>query len=206
MHVPPGANSQVTALYAAKAGTPDQVNESTTSMMWDSGYQATFLQTLASYPGVVTLMLAGHTHMDEYRILPSGNVLEQLPSISPCFGNNPAYKVLTITQDTFVPTDYQSFDYDLWTMPAQFNGLYKLSSAYGAQGPLNSSLQLLYPQLVGNSPQRTAYINYYDSGNMALNPVTKAPWNPINYVNWPIFSCTISTMDEPDYIDCVNTY
>ena len=77
------------------------------------GYQATFLQTLGNYPGVVTLMLAGHTHMDEYRILSPGNVLEQLPGISPCFGNNPAFKVFTIAKDTLTATDYDSFYYDL---------------------------------------------------------------------------------------------
>jgi hypothetical protein len=206
MHVPAGANSQATAVNAAEAGTPDEVNETTTSMMWDPGYQATFLQTLADYPGVVTLMLAGHTHMDEYRILPTGNVLEQLPSISPCFGNNPAFKVFTITKDTLTVTDYDSFYYDLASMPEQFNGLYQLSAAYGARGPLNSSLLQLYPRLVGNPTQRGAYIYYYDSGSTGENPLTKAPWNPINAGNWPIFSCTISKMDEPDYIDCVNTY
>jgi hypothetical protein len=155
---------------------------------------------------VVTLMLAGHTHMDEYRILPTGNVLEQLPSISPCFGNNPAFKVLTVAKDTLTATDYNSFYYDLASMPEQFTGLYQLSAAYGASGPLNSSLQQLYPRLVGNPTQRGAYIYYYDSGSTGENPLTKAPWNPINAGNWPIFACTISKTDEPDYINCVNAY
>jgi len=203
MHVPPGANSQGMA-----GDTPGQLDGSNVSMNWDPGFQAWFMQTLTQHASVVTLMLAGHTHMDEFRILPSGNVLEQLPGISPCFGNNPAYKVLTITQDTFLPTDYESFDYDLSAtpMPAQFNSLYKLSSTYGAQGTLNYSLQHLYPQLVSSESQRNTYTYYYASGSTSTNPGTKAPWNPINTGNWPIFSCTISQMGEPDYIACVNTY
>jgi sphingomyelin phosphodiesterase acid-like 3 len=100
MHVPPGANSQGMA-----GDIPGQLDDATVSMNWDPNFQATFMTTLEKYSGVVTLMLAGHTHMDEYRMLPSGNVLEQLPGISPCFGNNPAYKVLTVTKDTFVLTD-----------------------------------------------------------------------------------------------------
>jgi len=203
MHVPPGANSQGMA-----GDTPGQLDESNVSMNWDPGLQATFMETLTQYAGVVTLMLAGHTHMDEFRILPTGNVLEQLPGISPCFGNNPAYKVLTITQDTFLPTDYESFEYDLSATPisTQFSSLYKLSSAYGSQGTLNYSLQHLYPQLVSNQGQRGLYTNYYSSGSTAINPKSQAPWNPINTGNWSIFSCTISQVDEPDYIDCVNTY
>ena len=206
MHVPVGANSQSTAPNAAQAGTPGQVSESTTAMMWDPTYQATFLQTLSSYPGVVTFMLAGHTHMDEYRTLPTGTVLEQLPSISPCFGNNPAFKVFTIGRDTLAATDYQSFYFDLANPAGQFAGLYQLSTSYSAQGPLDSSLQLLYSQLVGSETQRAAYIQYYDSGSTALNPNTQTPWNPISNANWPIFACTISAIDEPGYIQCVNTY
>jgi sphingomyelin phosphodiesterase acid-like 3 len=206
MHVPPGANSQSTAQNAAKAGTPDQVNESTTAMMWDSHYEAIFMQTLANYPGVVTLMLAGHTHMDEYRILPTGHILEQLPGISPCFGNNPAFKVLTVKKDTLTATDYDSFYYDLSRRPDQFERLYQLSATYGWQVSLDSSLRWLYPQLVGNKVVRGEYVYYYASGSIALIPATKTPWNPINSPDWPIFACTISTLDEPDYIDCVNTY
>jgi len=206
MHVPPGANSPSTAQNAAKAGTPDQVNESTTAMMWDSDYETTFMQTLANYSPAVTLILAGHTHMDEYRILPTGHVVEQLPGISPCFGNNPAFKVFTIGQDTLTATDYESLYYDLTSSPNQFDSLYQLSATYGAQGSLDSSLQHLYPQLIQNGFKQGEYIHYYGSGSSALNPVTKAPWNPINIGNWPIFACTIRKLDEPEYIGCVNTY
>ncbi len=202
MHVPPGANSQSTAQNAVKAGTPSEVSEQTTAMMWDPGIQEVFLQTLENYPGMVTLMLAGHTHMDEYRILSTGNVLEQLPSISPCFGNNPAFKVFTIDQKTLAATDYQSYYFNLSSapLPTQFVSLYQFSAAYGAQGSLSSSLQQLYPLLAGNPTQQNAYTEYYESS------ATASPWNPISSATWPIFACTIGQMDELDYIQCVNTY
>lgn len=208
MHVPPGAFSQGTAQNAVKAGTPGEVSEQTTEMMWDPGIQETFLQTLENYAGVVTLMLAGHTHMDEYRILSTGNVLEQLPSISPCFGNNPAFKVFTIGQTSLAATDYQSYYFNLNSapLPTQFASLYQFSVAYSAQGSLSSSLQQLYPLLAGNPTQQNAYTLYYDSGSTALIPGTPVPWNPINSATWPIFACTIGEMDELDYIQCVNTY
>ena len=202
MHVPPGANSQAMA-----GDTPGQLDEGNVSMNWDTGLQAMFLQTLTQHASVITLMLAGHTHMDEFRILPSGNVLEQLPGISPCFGNNPAYKVLTITQGTFLPTDYESFRYDLSaTPPAQFTSLYTYSLSYSSEGNLNHSLQQLYPQLLSDQSQRALYTNFYASGSTAINPKSQAPWNPINATNWPIFSCTIGQVDAPDYINCVNNH
>jgi len=203
MHVPPGANAQSIAM---KAPLPGDVNESTASMMWDPSLQATFIQTLAKYPGLVTLMLAGHTHMDEFRILPTGDVLEQLPGISPCFGNNPAYKVLTIPHDTLTPTDYQSYDYNLAIMPAQFGTLYQFSATYGRQATLGYALLHLYPQLAANQTERDTYTLLYDSGSTSVNPVSRAPWNPINDVNWPIFACTIGETDEPDYLNCVTSF
>jgi sphingomyelin phosphodiesterase acid-like 3 len=205
MHVPPGAYDQYIAQVAA---VPSDVDASDALMMWDSGVQSTFMSTLQKYPGVVTMMLAGHTHMDEFRILPTGDVLEQLPGISPCFGNNPAYKVLTITQNTFTPTDYQSFDYDLALLPppSQFGPLYQFSSTYGLQGSLGNSLQQLYPGVVSNQNMQNTYTLMYSSGSQSVNPITLSPWNPINEVNWPIFACTIGDMDQADYVKCVNSY
>jgi len=195
MHVPPGANAQVMA-----GDTPGQLQEDQVSMNWDQSLQSTFMDKLNRHPGVVTLMLAGHTHMDEYRILSSGDVLEQLPGISPCFGNNPAYKVLKILPGTLTPLDYESFDLNLLATPAptQFQSLYTFSSAYAAPGALNYSLQQLYPQLAGNETQRDSYMHYYVSGSPAIHP--------INQGNWPIFACSIGEIDELDYIDCVNSY
>ena len=129
-----------------------------------------------------------------------------MPGISPCFGNNPAYKVLTITQDSFTPTDYQSFNYNLAAMPAQFGSLYQFSTTYGAQTTLGNSLVGLYPQFADSQSKRDMYTMLYGSGTTKVSPVTLAPWNPINDVNWPIFACTISEMDQPDYLQCVNTY
>lgn len=202
MHVPPGANSQGMA-----GDTPGQLNEDNVSMNWDPDIQAWFMSTIEKYPGVVTLVLAGHTHMDEFRILPSGNAIEQLPGISPCFGNNPAYKILTIAQDSLVPTDYQSFSYDLSGVPTptHFQNLYQFSTAYGSTGTLDSSFQELYPQLLRGGSERNSYTYYYASGSTAVNPQENVPWNPINTGNWPIFSCTIGQVDKRGYLACVDT-
>jgi sphingomyelin phosphodiesterase acid-like 3 len=208
MHVPPGADTTTTATNAAKAGTPGKVNETTTSMMWLPGYQKSFLQTLDKYPGLVAFTLGAHTHMDEYRILSTENVLAEVPAISPCFGENPSFRVFTIPQKTLLPTNYASLNYDLGAKPApaQFNSFYSFASAYGMYGALQSSLLRLYPQLLANTAKQRSYIYYYNSGNTSVDTKTNAAWNPINNVDWPIFACGISKMDEDDYISCVNSY
>ena len=66
MHVPPGA-------YTVRRGPSRQERSSDgATMMLKPEYQASFLQILSKYPGIITLTLAGHTHMDEFRKISGG--------------------------------------------------------------------------------------------------------------------------------------
>jgi sphingomyelin phosphodiesterase acid-like 3 len=216
MHVPPGANTVTTAASAINGKI-----QSSTMMMYQS-YQASFLQVLAKYPGLITMTLGAHTHMDEYRILSPSIVLDEVPAITPCFGENPAFKIFTLSQATFTPSDYSSLNYDLSKvpLPAQFSSYYTFSAAYSLQGPLGASLIQLYPELANNAAltsapatpnanaQQTHYMAQYNSGNPAWNPGGRLPafWNPVTPANWPVFACGIGKMTQLDFEDCVNSY
>lgn len=193
MHVPPGADIYSTARQVDSNG-----HLASARMMWNQDYQASFLQILSKYPGVVTLTLAGHTHMDEYRIMLSSDVLDITPGISPRSGNDPAFKVFTFSRDTWKPTDYRSINYDLAAMPGQFNHYYAFWSAYWMQGFLDDSLTQLFPALATNNAKQTRYRSYYYSGYNILNPITNT--------NWPVYWCGIGKMGQQELIDCVNTY
>ena len=180
MHVPPGVNTVSTAANIV-SGQP----VSATMMMYQS-YQTSFLQVLAKYPGVITMTLGAHTHMDEYRILSPSVVLDEVPAISPCFGENPAFKVFTISQSTFTPIDYSSLNYDLAVMPAQFNSYYTFSAAYSMQGPLGASLVQLYPELATNvvltppafNAEQALYEGQYLSEDNLGKTSKGIVWNP----------------------------
>lgn len=191
MHVPPGANIHSTKDYLDAEG---HISEA--KMMWVADYQASFLQTLSKYSSIVTLTIAGHTHMDEFR-LPSG-ALEGLPSISPIDGNDPAFKLITFSADTFAPIDYSSLNYDLANTPSQFNSYYTFSSAYLVQGLLDSALTELYPLLETSGSRQALYRRYYYSGHDSASPITDA--------NWKVYWCGIGNMAEQDVIDCVNSH
>ncbi|MBF0498416.1 MAG: hypothetical protein HQK58_17870 [Deltaproteobacteria bacterium] len=193
MHVPPGGDLSSTAKQVDNKG-----HLTTATMMWNPAYQTSFMQILSKYPGVISLTLAAHTHMDEYRILPSSDVLEITPGISPAFGNNPGFKVFTFSHDTLKPTDYSSLNYDLATMPLQFNSYYTFSTAYSMQGPLDASLTQLLPALVTNSAKQALYRGYYYSGHNSANPITN--------LNWPVYWSGIGKMDQKSLIDSVNSY
>jgi len=195
MHVPPGADYYRTAKLADSKG---HIDASSAIMMWKTAYQTGFLQTVAKYPGVIAMTLAGHTHMDEYRILPSSEVVAIAPAISTRSGNDPAFKVLTVARDTLKSSDYLSLNYDLTAKPLQFTTYYRFSTAYSVQGLLNDSLTQLFPVFYTNSAKQALYRGYYYSGNNALNSITDT--------NWPIYWCGIGNMGQPDFIACVNSY
>ena len=91
-------------------------------------------------------------------------------------------------------------------MPAQFGTLYQFSTTYSAGSTLAKSLTQLYPQFSTNPNTVNTYSLLYGSGSTSVNPITFAPWNPINDVNWPIFACTISQAEESSYLSCVGSY
>jgi len=193
MHVPPGADEGTTAKSVQANG---QIAKAT--MMWEPNYQTTFMQVLAKYPGVIAMTLAGHTHMDEYRVMSAGNVLDIVPGISPCFGNDPAFKIFELNRNTLAPADYSSFNCDLSKLQSQFNVYYRYSEEYASSGSLGSSLEQLNPKLVTSSALQARYRGYYYSGNNAASPITDG--------NWPVYWAGIGKMWAQDLTDAVNSY
>ncbi|MFZ4539907.1 metallophosphoesterase [Propionivibrio sp.] len=200
MHIPPGAVLGTTATTAGNVASNGHITSAT--MMWQPGLYEKFILVLAKYPGLVALTLGAHTHMSEYRILSADIVLEITPSITPKFGNNPAFKIFTISSDTLRPTDYRIMNYDLASMPVQFNSYYKFSVAYSMQGFLDVSLYNLFPELHTNNVKQSIYRGYYYSGSsVSGNAVI-----PISNTIWPIYWSGIGKMVEQEFIDSVNAY
>ncbi|MEE9914082.1 MAG: metallophosphoesterase [Deltaproteobacteria bacterium] len=200
MHIPPGADKYSTAQSVDVSG-----HITTATMMWNQDYQTSFLQILSRYPGLITQMLTAHTHMDEYRIVSPGIPADTTPSIAPYFGNNPAFKIFTFSQDTFKATDYSIMNYDLAASPEKFNRYYTFSIAYLMYGFLNDSLLQLYPELALENAKQQIYRGHYFSGHNYTIPVT-GTFNPITDKTWPVYWCGIGHMDEQGLIDCVNAY
>ena len=200
MHIPPGADKYETAKKVDASG-----HITTATMMWNQDYQTSFLQILSKYPGLITQMLTAHTHMDEYRIVSPGILADTTPSIAPYFGNNPAFKIFTFSQDTFKSTDYSIMNYYLATNPEQFNSYYTFSAAYFMYGFLNDSLLQLYPELATENAKQQLYRGHYFSGHNYTVPVGNE-FYPITDKTWPVYWCGIGHMDEVGLIACVNNY
>lgn len=200
MHVPPGAYIGETAGQLDPSG-----QLSSASMTLKANYQTSLLQTLSNYSDVITLMLAAHTHMDEFRNiygspLSSQGSLEITPGITPYFNNNPAFKIFTFSEGSFAPANYRSLNYDLTLLPARFNAYYTFSTSYFGgfmRSLLDEALVELYPELDSSSTKQQLFRAYYYSGNDSMNTITDA--------NWKVYYCGIIQMTEQGIIDCVNS-
>jgi hypothetical protein len=195
MHAPPGAVESSTGMPANYNGN-GQITVA--NMMWVATSQDRFMDIIDKYPGVITMSLAGHTHMDEFRLMSPGNALAITAGISPFFGNNPAYKIFALDSVSLAPNDYTAVNCNLLPAPSQFGSYYTFSQAYALEGPLAGSLAELFPALLASSAAQTQYQGAFVSGNKAANSITGA--------NWPVYWCGIGYMDETAFINAVNSF
>jgi len=191
MHAPPGAVESTT-------GASDNGQITAATMMWVDSNQDKFMGILEKYPGVIAMSLAGHTHMDEFRLMMPGNALAITAGISPFFGNNPAYKIFTLDGVSLAPTDYTAVNCNLLVTPAAFTSYYTFSQAYELEGPLAISFAELFPALIASNAAKMQYQGAFYSGNNTYNPVTST--------NWPVYWCGIGYMDEQEFFMAVNAF
>jgi 3',5'-cyclic AMP phosphodiesterase CpdA len=191
MHAPPGAVESTTGALPNDNG---QITLAT--MMWAENYQEQFMGIIAQYPGVITMSLAGHTHMDEFRLMSPGNALAITAGISPFFGNYPAYKIFTLDSVSLAPSDYSAVNCNVLATSAAFNNYYTFSQAYVLKGPLATSLASLFPTLNASKAAQNQYRGAFYSGNTAGNLITT--------LNWPVYWCGIGYMDETEFFTAVN--
>jgi len=199
MHVPPGAD-----VYGTVNTYMDETGRiSDARMMWERDYQERFMEITRTYREVIEAGFAGHTHMDEYLVSRPGDkkgpgIILITPGISPVFGNNPAFKVFTMSHETWELLDYRSMTYFFGPLTEDFVFYYLFSKAYSMETPLEPSLVALISLLPVDTILRERYTRFYYSGH--------DEGNKINDINWPAYWCAMGNMDKEDYIDCVNGY
>jgi sphingomyelin phosphodiesterase acid-like 3 len=193
MHAPPGADEGTTGQPANDNG---QISAAT--MMWTAANQKTFMGIIEQYPGLIAMSLAGHTHMDEFRLMSPGNALAITAGISAFFGNNPAYKIFAMDGAGLVPIDYAAVNCNLQATPSAFSSYYTFSQAYGLSGPLGTSLAELFPTLLASDAAQRQYRGAFRSGSDSSTTITST--------NWPVYWCGIGYMDQEEFFTAVNAF
>jgi hypothetical protein len=104
-HIPPGIDGYATFRRGTCPGT--------IIPMWKEAYAQPFLALLRRYAGTVVASFAGHTHMDDFRVIgdTGGRYAFALitPAVSPIFGQNPAFRTLAYDTEGGI-LDHTTYD------------------------------------------------------------------------------------------------
>jgi sphingomyelin phosphodiesterase acid-like 3 len=148
----------------------------------------------------VQVVFAGHTHMDDFRIIGTNGtplVLNKLvPSISPIFRNNPAFQVYRFDRRTGAISTYQTYylaNLSTAKGPTRLEELqwlpeYEFRSAYCQESLDISAVRSIARDLQTNTSIQNIYMRFYSAS---------AP-PAFDKVMLPAYSCAIlhATLDE----------
>ncbi len=194
-HIPPGDN------------TYNTLSENKYDGQWQDNYTARLIALMGAYAPVITAGFAGHTHVDDYRILADGKAttgglgfFRIGPSVSPIFNNNPAYQLMSYDRQSSTLRDYDVFYLNLAAsapMSAGWAKEYNFKEAYGQQTITAASLLNVYSGLKQAGAMQDDYSLYYNT-SYTLNPaVTKT--------NLQDYLCTIIFWTPTEFNHCLAT-
>ncbi len=168
MHIPPGIDAYAT--LQAGLCTADPVD------MWQPEALERFLALVRAHAPTLAPVLAGHTHMETFRLVGSGEdavALLGLPGLSPIFGQNPAFQVITYDAEGVRDTETQ-FLANLagadaataaWRAGAPF------TAAYALPRPDTAALRRLLPRLAGDGATRLEWLRRFATFRLAYWPL-----------------------------------
>jgi hypothetical protein len=185
-HIPPGLDVYDTV----QSGTCPNLKPET---FWKDQYAQKYLSIAAAHRKTIIGSFAGHTHQDEFRIA-SGNFIHVSPSVSPVFGNNPAFEIVDVGQHGDIA------GYTTWHLPnvtLPWAREYAFDEAYAKSKYDLAALTDLAGAIGSNVPTRDQYFGHTSSGNAKSTADTLATWKG--------YWCGLTAMTESAFTKCYCT-
>jgi hypothetical protein len=195
MHIPPGID--------AYSSSRSHACPLTVTSFWQDAYARRFLALVALYRDQLRIAFAGHTHMDDFRVIADANGAPLLatritPAVTPLYGNNPAFTVLLYSRTDASVADYATFYLanlaqvgpgvaPEWKLEYTFNG------AYHAPGYDAASLAALAQRIKTDDSVRASFMRYY--------PVSSGQ-SPMTAANASAFSCAQTAITADAFASC----
>ena len=161
-HIPPGINVYTTTSGGSACPAP--------VLMWKSRYTKRFNALMKRYASTVVTSLAGHTHMDDFRLIDK-LYIHITPAVSPMFSNNPAYESIEFSPASGAITDYTVYDLQLGNTPAAWTPEYTFSTAYNHAG-----FAEMHDAIATDAATRAKYMQYYTASNAKSTTMTTQNW------------------------------
>jgi hypothetical protein len=203
-HIPPGIDGYATLRQGACPGTMIP--------MWDQTYAGPFLALMKRYADTVTASFAGHTHVDDFRLIgdAEGRYGFALitPAVSPIFGQNPAFRTIVydaaggiIDQTTYDLTNLPQATAAAGGVPPEWRAEYTFIRQWNLPRVDLPSLDRLYSMITDAPAAREqwhtifpvsspAYWTPFSSGSEQLAQAVRA------------FRCASGNVVPTDYVQC----
>ena len=200
-HIPPGVNPYATI----NANSTNVLN--TIVSFWDAEFTNRYVELMEHYSSTVILSLVGHIHMDNIELVREKvtnhpiSFVHFTPAISPIFGNNPSFELITYNPDSYTLIDYDThyLDLDTASKMAKWKPEYRFSTAYDQPSISTKSLQTIYQRMQkGLGNDRKNYIQYYNVDNTASPNISEK--------DWPVYGCSIGNITESQFLNCYNSF
>jgi sphingomyelin phosphodiesterase acid-like 3 len=164
---------------------------------------------ISDYASTVSLVLLGHTHMDEMRLYTSaaGAVPARLtPSISPVDGNYPSFTVGVADPKKAELLDYTVYAASNQTgIGATWSEEYDYGKTYGFSSFSGKSVATLTSGLIADKTASSKAAQAYQSNYFVapsaglLTQVGKVvAWEKM----WPMYPCSMTEFHKKDYVAC----
>lgn len=171
------------------------------TLMWDQGYNSQFLSLVTRYPSVVRAAFAGHTHMDDFKVIYNRTLpvsfIHLTPAVSPLFANNPGFQQITFDTATLRLLNAATFYLNLGKGATAWIPEYNFRKTYGVNGINAASLSQVRRKIVTDTTFRNKYINLYNVSNPSGNGV--------NQTNWKAYWCGTGALTQQDFAKCYCT-
>lgn len=193
MHIPPGIDAyQSSKTVCQKPGTS----------FWRDNATTGFRALVTEYRHVFRASYAGHTHMDDFRLLSDKDgtplvATRITPAVTPLFGNNPAFAVLLYNRTNAIVADstivyLANADTAGPTVPAKWRREYDFARTYGVKSYTPATVAALAKRIAGDSRAAQSYMKFYPAD---------AP-TPVNQKNLIGYACAQTALTPAAYAAC----
>ncbi len=189
MHIPPGVDPFSTRACPATA-TP----------FWTRPALDGFVALVAKYRDVVKVAIAGHTHMNDFRVVTAEGepvtAVRISPAVTPLFGNHASYTVFKYHRRSGVIEDYAT-----WSLPnraqaaepSAWVNVDRFSATYGSPDFTPRTVFDLVSKIrAGDGALRKSYENHFAAGGTSA----------ITSTNWNTYSCAQTALADPQFTAC----
>jgi hypothetical protein len=195
MHIPPGIDA-----FASTRGNSCPLK---VTSFWQNAYARRFVALIGLYKDQLRLGYAGHTHMDDFRVIEDAGgtpllATRMTPAVSPLFGNNPAFTVMLYSRNDASVADYATYYLSNLAnvgpgVRPQWKLAYTFKETYGLPGFDAASLAALSKRIGTDDQVRASFMRHYAVGSAQSS---------INASNWSAYACAQTAILPDAFESC----